>query len=129
MWVICEKASGITPRDVSIGTKKKMWQTKKTKQWRKKLKKRKFNVLYARKNEDSKIPFEKATLSSAKMENAMDRETKGWKNQMWFRMEKSCRLILVLILYIQDGKYHGTERHYDGKIKCGFEWRKAVCWY
>ena len=43
----------------------------------KKLKKRKFKVPYARKNEDTKIPF--------------------------------------------DGKYHGTERHFVGKIRCGFE--------
>jgi len=40
----------------------------------KKLKKRKFKVPYARKNEDTKIPFEKVTLSSAEMANTMEQK-------------------------------------------------------
>ena len=40
----------------------------------KKLKKRKFKVPYARKNEDMKIPFKNITLSSADMANTMQQK-------------------------------------------------------
>ena len=40
----------------------------------KKLQKRKFKVPYARRNEDTKIPSEKATLSSAEMANTMEQK-------------------------------------------------------
>ena len=43
-----------------------------TKQCRKKLKKRKFKVLFARKNEDINIPFEKKALSSAELANTTE---------------------------------------------------------
>ena len=36
--------------------------------------KRKLKIPYARKNEDTKIPFEKVTLSSAEMANTMEQK-------------------------------------------------------
>ena len=42
-----------------------------------KLKQRTFTVPYARKNEDTKIPFEKVTLSSAEMANTMEQRSRN----------------------------------------------------
>ena len=57
----------------NIGTKTNCYKPRKRNN-AEKTQKRKFKVPYARKNEDTKIPFEKVTLSSANLANTMEQK-------------------------------------------------------
>ena len=67
----------------------------------KKLNKRKFKVPYAKKkNEDTKIPSEKVTLSSAEMENTMEQKNTLLEKSGVVSNEESYLFILLLLLYL-----------------------------